>query len=221
MILRHKTINDIISSHPGACVVLRRRKIDFYRIGHLAVWEAAARQHIDIDSLIRELSTLPFKPSFYPKDTEALIRYIDERYRTHLRSLLRASIRLARSIEDQRADHDECPLGLKKRLIELNDVLARHQDKERDHLYPAMLADAAQGLRFPILRAMAEHDDISDQLDTIAYLTRDFVAPRNGGETWEVLYANCSLLDAELRLHMHLENNLLYARFLPGSAMAG
>lgn len=220
MSLSHHLVRDLVGNLVGANEVFRRHDIDFYRIGGLALWEAAARQNISLDLLVDELSKLATNPSPPPTSMMGLITYIDTRYHSLHRKHLLSAIGLAKAIDVKTAAKPECPPGLVNLLTLLFDTLEDHQTDEEDNLYPAMLNSPHHTLCYPITRAIMEHDEISDQLDTLARLTRNYTPPKDAQRTTRVLYEVCSSLDGDLRLHMHLENNLLYAPFFERGAKA-
>jgi regulator of cell morphogenesis and NO signaling len=47
-------------------------------------------------------------------------------------------------------------------------------------------------------------------------LTDGFTPPAGTCNTWRALYAGLEALDADLREHIHLENNVLFPRALSG-----
>lgn len=145
--------------------------------------------------------------------TEALIGHLVARYHNALRLLFPRVIATARTIERLHSDHPDCPHGLANFLKILSDELSDHFDKEQDDLFPSMLHSPQHNLRFPIDRRRAEHEDFSDQLDTLRRLTNAFTAPDHGGSEWRLLYDTCRQLDNNLRLHIHFENDVLFPRF--------
>jgi regulator of cell morphogenesis and NO signaling len=61
---------------------------------------------------------------------------------------------------------------------------------------------------------LAEHVDVVEQLDELARLTTDFTPPQGACTTWRALYEMCRKLDEDLREHMHIENNILFPKFV-------
>ena len=143
-----------------------------------------------------------------------LIKHILERYHeTHRREFPEA-IALARTVERVHAGDPDRPRGLADHLAVMADDLEGHQLKEETILFPTMLAGSCGVLRFPISRMMAEHDDVYEQLDRLAALTRDFTPPQDACQTWRALSLACRKLDRDLREHMRLENDVLFPHFL-------
>jgi len=79
-------------------------------------------------------------------------------------------------------------------------------------LFP-MMRRGQSPLSGPIACMTHEHEDVVEQLHGLARLTNDFTPPDGACNTWRALYALCAEIDADLRDHMHLENNDLFRRF--------
>lgn len=147
-------------------------------------------------------------------DIAGLIELIQTRYHdTHRRELPEA-IRLARKVEAVHAAHPDRPQGLADLLALMFDDLVCHQRREEQVLFPMLLAGGSPMIRFPIARMMAEHVDVEAQLACLRELTRDFTHPPQACGTWRELTRLCRKLDADLREHMRLENEELFAPFL-------
>jgi regulator of cell morphogenesis and NO signaling len=144
--------------------------------------------------------------------------YIDSRYYAVHRKQLRMVVRLARLIAANRACSGQVPPALPGGLQRLAETLELHQNREEGSLFSAMMTGPADRLKFPVIHAIREHDEISDQLDTIAKLTGNYLTPASAGRSIQRLYDICGALDGELRLHMHIENNLLFPPFLGDQA---
>lgn len=149
-----------------------------------------------------------------PLDVPGLIELILTRYHeTHRREFPEA-IRLARKVEAVHAADPECPRGLADHLAFMADDLESHQQREELVLFPMMLNGGSPMIRMPISRMMAEHLDVEDQLTRLRALTHDHAAPPGACHTWQALARACRKLDADLREHMRLENEVLFEHFL-------
>ena len=214
MALEHLSVGEIAVILPGATAVFRRHKIDFCCKGEsLLAWEAESRG-LDLSALEAELHALETPGVHAPAETADLIAHIIERYHKVHRREFPAIIELARRVESVHQDRVDCPRGLANLLSDMFEDLEDHQHKEEAVLFPAMINGVGPVLRDPIARMMQEHEELGDLLAFMADLTDDFVAPEGACATWRALYAGCSKLDMDLREHVHLENNILFRRFL-------
>jgi regulator of cell morphogenesis and NO signaling len=149
-----------------------------------------------------------------PPHLEGLIAHIVTRYHdTHRREFPEA-IALARKVEAVHVAEPECPRGLADLLAVMLDDLESHQQREEQVLFPMLLAGGSPMARFPIARMMAEHRDVDEQLIRLRTLTHDFTCPPQACETWQALARLCRKLNDDLREHMRLENEDVFAPFL-------
>ncbi|HTM82850.1 DUF542 domain-containing protein [Asticcacaulis sp.] len=212
MTMQDTLVKDIAVTVPGATAVFRRYKIDFCCKGGVPLSEAAATRGVDLNSVLNDLSALKGGEVEAPDATEALIFYIVERYHDVHRAEFPEAIRMARRVEAVHRDSPDCPHGLGDLLAIMAHELDEHQAVEEQMLFPSMLS-GQYDLTHPVARMMSDHEDLGAQLETLAQLTTDFIPPNSACTTWRALYAACQKLDTDLRVHLHLENNILFPRF--------
>lgn len=211
--LRDQTVRDIAIGRPGSTAIFRRHKINYCCGGDASLAEAAEGQGADLDGLIAQLDALDRSAAtLAPVETEALIDHLLERYHEVHRRQFPEAIFLAARVESVHGDRPDCPTGIAQRLAFMFDDLEAHHQKEEMILFPMMRRGELR-LGAPISRMEAEHEDVIEQLTDLARLTNDFTPPENACGTWRALYALCQEIDADLRDHMHLENNVLFRRF--------
>jgi regulator of cell morphogenesis and NO signaling len=172
----------------------------------------------NLDVLLREFARHPLDEpvphdEVASQDTPALIAHILERYHeTHRREFPHA-IRLARKVEAVHAHHPDCPHGLADHLAFMADDLEAHQQKEEIVLFPLLVRGGGPLVRFPIQKMTSEHRDVHEQLAVLAALTHDFTPPQGCCGSWRELYEATRKLDADLKAHMKLEEEVLFPRF--------
>lgn len=102
-------------------------------------------------------------------------------------------------------------------LASLRADLEPHLMKEERVLFPlirqlaedplAMKMGAAEG---PIRVMRHEHDEAGELLRQMRSLANDYVAPEDGCQSFELLYAELKQLEEDTHLHIHKENNILF-----------
>ena len=214
MTLQHLSVGEIAVILPGAADVFRRHKIDFCCKGDAPLAQEAASRGLDLSALEAELQALDAPAVQAPAETADLIAHIIERYHKVHRREFPAVIEMARRVELVHQAKPDCPRGLANLLSDMFEDLEDHQHKEEAVLFPAMINGMGAALGGPIARMMQDHEDLGDLLAFMEELTNDFVPPEGACATWRALYAGCSKLDTDLREHVHLENNILFRRFL-------
>jgi regulator of cell morphogenesis and NO signaling len=146
-----------------------------------------------------------------------LVDHIETHYHAGLRHELPKLIERARRVEREHAEHAEVPGGLTELLEKLEAALEAHMQKEERILFPTLRTGSRGGpIDMPIRMMEREHDDHSDELEQIRRLTHDLTAPADASSGWTELYGRLATLEADLRQHIYLENNVLFARALGG-----
>ncbi|MGB3802935.1 MAG: hemerythrin domain-containing protein [Sphingopyxis granuli] len=148
----------------------------------------------------------------------ALVDHIIERYhRVHSRELPEL-IQMAQRVEQAHQAHPAVPAGLAALLKQMLGELTIHMQKEELVLFPQMKKGGRPEIGTPIMVMMAEHDDHGAFLRAIGGLTQDLRVPEGGCGTWRALYAGLAKLSADLTDHIHIENDILFPRFLGSGA---
>jgi regulator of cell morphogenesis and NO signaling len=103
------------------------------------------------------------------------------------------------------------------------DELEAHAIKEETILFPLIKClEAAEmlpsfhcgSIQNPIRRMMQEHDDAGEALAKMRALTGDYTPPPGACNTFCVLLDSLKELEADMHLHVHKENNILFPRAL-------
>jgi regulator of cell morphogenesis and NO signaling len=208
-----RRVADIAAALPGATEVFRRHKIDFCCGGQVALADAAAAKGESVADIASELAQLQAAAPVAPKPTDELITHILERYHAEHRRELPELLRLAARVEVRHAEHSSVPRGLHRALEELADALEEHMLKEEQILFPLMRAGGHPMITAPIGRMRHEHDEHGARLENLARLAHDFELPADACTSWCALYAGLRKLIDDVHEHVHLENNVLFARF--------
>jgi regulator of cell morphogenesis and NO signaling len=143
--------------------------------------------------------------------------HIETRYHATLRRDMPQLIDAAREVECAHAGEPAVPSGLADMLVELFGELESHMQKEERILFPWIRrATRSDAIAMPIRVMVEEHDSHREYLAQIVHLTDDFVPPPHASTTWRALYSALATLEADLLEHIHLENNILFARAVRG-----
>jgi regulator of cell morphogenesis and NO signaling len=210
--IEHQAIGQIAVDLPGATAIFRRLKLDFCCGGQVSLSEACERKGLDTARVVTELAglhrddTAPETP-----DARALIDHILTRYHAVHREQLPELVRMARRVEAVHREHPGVPHGLADHLANMEVELLEHMEKEEQVLFPA-IEDGRPGLHDPIDVMRDEHTGHGKHLERLAALTHDHTPPQGACNTWRALYAGTAQLTNDLISHIHLENNVLFAR---------
>ncbi|TNF37545.1 MAG: iron-sulfur cluster repair di-iron protein [Deltaproteobacteria bacterium] len=218
-------MNPIDSSHPVARIALRypgaarvfmRRDIDFCCGGSRPLVQACEAGGHDVDAVLAEIAAE--RPQDADVDagamsTAELVDHIVSRFHRPLPDELTRLLGLAvkvRQVHGPKAG--ERLQALVEFLADLHRELLRHMRDEESVVFPALLGGYPQAVGAKLGALTDEHTDLATRLERLRGLTDRFTPPAAACTTWRVLYDGLAQLDADLRLHVHLENNVLFAR---------
>jgi len=120
-------------------------------------------------------------------------------------------------------DHlPETLLPLQRAFRRLQSELLEHMAKEDQVLFPFIvaleageplpIADARRWIQSPIAAMEADHAEAGRALVFIRSVTDGFAPPEWACPTFRGLYYGLAQLEADMHLHVHLENNVLFPR---------
>jgi regulator of cell morphogenesis and NO signaling len=222
------TLGDIVANDYRAAGVFDRFGLDFCCGGKRTFGEACAAARLDPAAVGAELAKLSatsgaddVPDASWP--VEELAHYIVRRHHGYVRQQLPV---IGGHLEKLVAVHGERHPELRQiagHFAELSGELQRHMMKEEQILFPyvqQLAASAEFGLEPPVgmfgsvsnpIRMMeAEHRYAGDELGVIRGLSANYSVPADGCTTYRVCYEALAAFDADLRQHIHLENNILF-----------
>ena len=105
------------------------------------------------------------------------------------------------------------PAGLADILDAFFGEMQQHMAKEEKILFPLIRRGAPGDMvAMPVSVMEREHDTHAVYLAKIRTLTGDLRVPPHACATWRALYDGLVTIEADLMQHIHLENNVLFAR---------
>lgn len=148
-----------------------------------------------------------------PQDAAALTHYIETRYHARHRQQLPDLAALSAKVERVHVAAQGVPAGLADLLQQMIGELEVHMKKEELVLFPAIRGGRGPDLAAPIAVMRADHDDHSAELDRIMGLTNGLTLPAGACRSWTALYDGLGEFVTDLRAHLALENDVLFAKF--------
>ncbi|MCI4677431.1 iron-sulfur cluster repair di-iron protein [Rhodoblastus acidophilus] len=206
-------IGEIAVRAPGATAIFRKYKLDYCCNGGASLAEAVRKRGLELGDIEHQIAALLEQPGEPPRETEELIEFIITRFHDTHRREFPELIQLARRVERVHAHHPQAPKGLAQFLERISADLETHMEKEELVLFPLMRAHHP-GVSAPIAAMRAEHVDHGDALAALATATHDMQAPQGACGSWLALYAGLKKLSDDLVEHIHVENNMLFPRFI-------
>ncbi len=214
----NNTVGDIAVRLPLATRVFARHGIDFCCGGGTPLEEACASQGLDPKVVLEEIAaeTAPADGDTTRWDEAPLPELLDHILQTfhvpHHEELPRL-VAMADKVNAVHGSKDPERLGSLARVVrELHDDLEQHMGKEEQILFPMIRRGEGAMAGGPVACMMNEHDRAGEILRSIRDLTGGFVLPEGACNTWRALWAGLEQLEADVHLHIHLENNVLFPR---------
>lgn len=210
---RDMTVGEIAARLGGATAIFRKSGIDFCCGGNVSLSEAARQRGANLEELEEALATLNLCPPEVPQGTSALVDYILHRFHEKHRRDIPELIKLAKKVEAVHREHEKVPKGLAMLLVQAQQELEAHMQKEEQILFPSMVANYSGGLDMPIFVMRKEHEEHAGIIRELEQVTSGFSLPGGACRSWQALYAGTECFVYELKEHIHLENNMLFPRF--------
>jgi len=218
-------VGDIVTAVPSSIRVFERHGVDFCCGGRQPLAAACEERGLSLAAIEREIeataatdndTVLYWADASLEELTGHIVATYHESLRTELPHLvsLAARVQLAHGARAPRLLH--C---VDAAVRELSTDLLAHMVKEEQELFPAIRALERRGsCSLPVPQLVAamesEHDRASQLLTDLRAATDDFTPPDWACAATRALYQGLAKLEADMHIHVHLENNVLFPRAL-------
>lgn len=216
----------IATDAPATIAVFQRHQIDFCCGGKIPLREACQAHGLDASSLVAELeqAVAPAADAtdWRDADLSSLIDHIQQRYHVPLREELpRLHAMLIKVVSRHGDRHGDVLLPLLEVFEGLEADLLVHMRKEDTVLFPFIRAleadpdgDAAPAawLSSPLRVMESDHEHAGAALTRMRTLTDGYTPPDDACPTFRGLYHGLAQFEADMHVHVHLENNILFPR---------
>jgi regulator of cell morphogenesis and NO signaling len=229
----NQTVSELAALSLNAVRTFEKRGIDYCCGGKRPIGEVCRERGIGLQQLIAELGAALEQDKQDDRDWNTaplseLVAHINGKHHEYLKSELpRISERLAKVVRVYGAQ-DAATLSTLPHLYEaLRDELESHLAKEENILFPfveRMEVFASRNRPLPPLPfgtignpidcMEAEHEDAGDALRQMRAATHDYKLPAHACVTYKALFDSLRDLEADLHMHIHLENNILFPRVI-------
>jgi regulator of cell morphogenesis and NO signaling len=219
------SLGEVVNAYPALAVQLERLDLDYCCGGATTLAAACEANELDPRAVVIELAAhINGDAAPAPWSSMGTVELVDHVVDTHHRYLWDELPRLQALVDKVLGVHGD-------RHPELADIAAcfgairadiePHLTNEEQILFPAIveLAEADETPTFefgsienPISMMLREHDDLGETLRQLRSLTTDYIPPGDGCASYSALFAGLEQLEADTHLHVHKENNLLFAQ---------
>lgn len=228
-IQKETKIGEIVAHNFHAARVFEEHGLDFCCGGKKSIETACKEKGIDTEKLLAELDLLEvsgYSSAHFDKwEVDFLTDYIINNHHSYVNnSVSTIEHRLQKVVNAHGESHPE--LGAIEGVFnELKNELFEHMAKEERMLFPyikkmhfafknsiEMPAAPFGSVKNPIKVMESEHDNAAGLLTKITKLTDSYTPPEDACTTYRVLYKELKEFEEDLKLHIHLENNVLFPK---------
>ena len=216
-----RTLADVVTEEPGAARVLEGFGLDYCCGGRRTLADACAREGVDPNRVLDALGDIEPgpEPDWAQMAPEELVDHLEATHHAYLHAELPRLHALVDKVTGVHGARHAELVDVRAAFVALRADLEPHLLKEERVLFPMIreLATAAAPPSFPcgplanpISVMLAEHDRAGELLATLRRLTDGYQPPADGCASYRALYAGLAELEADIHLHVHKENNLLF-----------
>ncbi|EKN65386.1 nitric oxide-dependent regulator [Neobacillus bataviensis LMG 21833] len=227
-ITENSLVKDIVNELPKTSDVFKKNRIDFCCGGNIPLSLAVAQNGLIMDNLLDELKVVFEKYENTEKDVEVwtdsdsntIIDHVISNYhRVSEEELMNLSPYVTKVSRVHGDNHPEL-LKVNELFYEFKKELIEHMEKEEAIVFPLIkqLADGTVENREEAINMIVElekeHDHAGEILRQIREVTSDFELPLDACGTYRLVYARLEALEGLTFMHVHLENNILFPRYI-------
>lgn len=226
--LEIQTVGQMVVERPQRSRVFDRLRIDYCCGGKRTLEEACAKRGLDLKAVLAELEAFDAAANTQPDAVRpanlTMTELADDIERTHHAYLREELPRLAGLVKKVSAVHGQAHpwlTGLTTVYAELVAELEPHMLKEEQILFPLIreLDQAATAPSFhcgsvgnPIRMMEMEHQNAGAALGRIREMTTDYEIPEGACNSFRAMLSGLEHLEADLHLHIHKENEILFPK---------
>ncbi|MCU0681554.1 MAG: iron-sulfur cluster repair di-iron protein [Polyangiaceae bacterium] len=221
-------VADIVSAHPECARVFDAHRIDFCCGGRRSLSSACEARGCDPRAVLSELeaarderrgASSEVDPRALP--TTALIAHIVERHHAYVRRVAPFIEKLSAKVARVHGDRQPSLVALDALVRPALAKLDVHLAFEEAVVFPALEACAdGDAVHAEVAALLDEHVALGRTLDRARSLTGDYTPAAWACNSYRTLYRELEALDRDLRWHVHLENNVLFARYVSSAMVA-
>lgn len=221
-------MKEIVNEIPKTSDVFKKNRIDFCCGGNIPLSEAAAQKGIQIHTLLEDLKAVAENSSkndlnievWTNSDSNTIINHIIAQFHRATEEELTMLSPYVTKVSRVHGDNHPELLKVNELFYEFKKEMLEHMAKEEATVFPLIrrLADNTVENREEAIALIAEleteHDHAGELLRQIREITTDYVLPFDACGTYRLVYKRLEDLEGLTFMHVHLENNILFPRYL-------
>jgi regulator of cell morphogenesis and NO signaling len=226
-----QSIREIVARQPSSAKVFHRFDIDLCLQADLSLETACKELHLSVDQVLEKLDDAEVQkrggvtsdPATLPLGR--LVRHVVRVHHHCVRKELPRLAEMASKVATERSDRAPELARVAELTEQLRGEMYAHIQKEEQVLFPLILqmdeetivASLPTNVRFhsvadPIFSMKQEHESINHIVAILVYLTSNFQVPSWACTKHIALFSGLREFEADLRQHVHLEDDVLFPR---------
>lgn len=214
--LRLRKVGSIVAEDYRRAHVMKQFGIEFCCGGGIALAEACERKQVDVEEVIAAIGDVGQTTARVPHgvgkwSNDLLMHYIEDTHHVYVRNALPTLRAFTRKVARVHGEAVPELVAVADTFENMAAEMEAHMAYEEDVLFAAIRRqpDAAMEL---VDRAEEEHVVVGEAMQRIRELTDNFTPPDWACATYRAAFALLEEFEADLHAHVHLENNVLFAR---------
>lgn len=231
MKIQEKTIiGELVAQDYRSASVFKKYGIDFCCQGNRAIQEACEAKNIDTSAVINDLNEVNKTPTESTTDYQSwpidlLADYIEKKHHRYVESKIQEIKPYLDKICRVHGDRHPELFEIHEQFNAAAGELAMHMKKEELVLFPFIrkMVKARQEntqldaphfgtVENPIQMMRHEHNTEGERFRKIEALSNNYTPPADACNTYRVTFSLLKEFEADLHLHIHLENNILFPK---------
>jgi regulator of cell morphogenesis and NO signaling len=229
-IVETETLGQMASRHPRSISVFKKYGLDFCCGGRKTIADACAEKGLDLIKVEHELLHAEKRHFIRPLPCNSwsldfLCEYIVNTHHSYVKSALPELELYAKKVADVHSgDYPELK-EIYNLVVMMASEMTEHMLKEEEIVFPYISGLVNDGnkkshtedLRLasgqkPIELMEMEHEQVGRWLHEIRTLTKNYTLPVGACTSYKSLYKLLEEFEEDLHQHVHLENNILFAK---------
>ena len=223
------TVGDIVTHFPQAADLFKKYKIDFCCGGNRPLTEAIEEKNLNEAEIVQSLNEGYIK--MQAMNTEAtnwqdvksaeLLDHVAQTHHAFLYDELPQLGQLVTKIFRVHGTNHPYLADVYNNYHDLSKELMEHIIKEDQVIFPLIKSyesdpteEKLKEVIVAITELESEHDKAGDLLKLIRDLTSDYTLPADACTTYTLTFQRLENLEADMFIHVHKENNILFPRYL-------
>lgn len=228
MLTEDRIIGELVAEDYRTAQIFKNHKIDFCCQGNRSIAAVCETENLDKTALMDEIKSVQNQTSTNTIDYQSwpldlLADYIEKKHHRYAEKQIPIIREYLAKICQVHGSHHPELFEISKNFTVSSGELAMHMKKEELILFPLMrkmVKEQENGgkidptsfgsVSVPIQKMMSEHETEGERFREIAKLSNDYTPPADACNTYRVAFGLLKEYEADLHLHIHLENNILF-----------